>query len=252
MRMEQKILTALEKFGLSDKEARVYFACVELGISPAYQISVHANMPRTLTYDILKRLMELRLVNLVMKEEKKYFRSENPVQLLEILKEKESAVKTVMGSLLALQGLHTEKKKPHVHVFEGKEGIKNIFEDILKSNVKEYIAIGGSGLAPKILPYYMNGYYERKAEKKMKLKLIFRDTKTARERAQWLRRFGYIDIRFIPEKYATPISVYVYGDKTAMILWSLIEPFAFRMDSSSITEGFRSYLSALWATAKKK
>ena len=86
-------------------------------------------------------------------------------KLFEILKEKESVIKSVMDTLLALQNQHVEKRKPHVHLFEKKEGIKTIYEDILRSNVKEFLALGGSGLAPKILPYYMRSFYEKNGHK---------------------------------------------------------------------------------------
>ncbi|MBU0616053.1 MAG: hypothetical protein KJ601_08250 [Nanoarchaeota archaeon] len=249
--MEQKALNALEKFGLSEKEAKIYLSCLELGTSPAYDISIKADLPRTLTYDILDRLMELKLVQLIYQEKKKFFRAAAPSTFDEILKEKKQAIGGVMDVLKRLQLENPERRKPHVHLFEGKEGIKTIYEDVLKSNIKEYIAIGGSGIGKKILPYFQANFYQRKAKLKINLKLIFRDTKEARERAKVLAGYGYVEVRFIPKNYVTPISVYAYGDKTAILMWSHISPLAFRIDSKHITEGFQSYIRALWDQGKK-
>lgn len=252
MRMDEKTLSALEKFGLSEKQSRVYLACLELGSAPAYDISIKADVPRTLTYDILERLIELTLVSFVYEGKKKYFRAAPPSKFHQILKEKKFAVDNVMKTLTTIYNYKPQKRRPHAHLFEGKQGIKTIYEDILKSNIKEYLAIGCSGAAPKVLPYYLPGYYRRKAEQKIYLKLIFRDTKEARKRAENLKQTGYVEVRYIPEKYATPISIYVYGEKTAFLMWSKLEPLSFRIDCKYITEGFRNYLSAMWEGAKKR
>ena len=143
-------------------------------------------------------------------------------------------------------------KKPKVEVYVGVNGLKSIFEDILRSNVKEYFAIGSPGFGPKILPYYLPGFYKRKAKLKINLKMIFSNTKESRERAEKLKEYRLIEVRYISKKYTTPLSVYVYGNKTALLTWSKLEPLAFRIDCKYVTEGFRNYILALWETAKKK
>ena len=252
MRMDDKTQKALEQFGLSQKETKVYFACLELGSAPAYDISLKADIPRTLTYDILQRLMELSLVSCAIERRKKHFKAAPPHKFVEILNEKKQAINGVMKALTEVYNHTPEKKRPHSHQFDGKEGIKTIYEDILRSDIKEYVAIGCSGNAPKLLPYYLPGFYRRKSEKKINLKLVFRDTKEARKRAEQLKQVGYVEVRYMPEKYATPISIYCYGNKTAMIMWSKLEPLAFRIDCKDITDGFRSYIMAMWGSAKKK
>ena len=50
-----KITNSLEMFLVSEKEAKVYLACLELGNSLASEISLKSKLPRTLIYDILER-----------------------------------------------------------------------------------------------------------------------------------------------------------------------------------------------------
>lgn len=56
-------IEALNKFGLSEKEAKAYICCLELGDSLASEISSKSNLPRTLVYDILERLIDLGLIS---------------------------------------------------------------------------------------------------------------------------------------------------------------------------------------------
>src|SRR3989344_7822284 len=115
-------LEALQKFGLSEKEARVYIANLELGNSLAGEIAIKANLPRTLVYDILERLIDLGLASYAIKNNKKYFQASNPEELSRILKEKLFSVSKILPKLKELQKLEGHKR-PKVEIFEGKEGM---------------------------------------------------------------------------------------------------------------------------------
>ena len=58
-------IKALEKFGLSEKEAKVYLACLELGEDTASDISLKSNLPRTLIYDILEKLIDEKRIDTI-------------------------------------------------------------------------------------------------------------------------------------------------------------------------------------------
>ena len=64
---------ALRKFGLSDREIRVYIVLLELGEALASKIAQKTDTPRTLVYDILEKLLDKGVVSYVIKSNKKYF-----------------------------------------------------------------------------------------------------------------------------------------------------------------------------------
>ncbi|MBS3097523.1 hypothetical protein J4209_01865 [Candidatus Woesearchaeota archaeon] len=72
---------ALRKFGLSDREIKVYLALLELGEALASKIAEKTNTPRTLSYDILENLLKKGLVSYVIKSNKKYFSAFDPNNL---------------------------------------------------------------------------------------------------------------------------------------------------------------------------
>ncbi len=248
MEMDPKLIESLKDFGLSEKEAKVYVACLQTE-APAFDVAVRADVPRTLTYDILERLIELGLVSHVIRDNKKFFRASHPNKFLEILKEKQDSVQNVLKTLTALYDLDAEERAK-VKIYEGIEGLKTIHETILKSGVKEYHAIGGSAMTQQLLPYYIPHFYTAKKEKGIHLFLLFYDTKKARERAKELQQLGLVTVKFMKEKVSTPISMYIFGNYTALLILSSIEPLAILIDSKYVTQGFRTYFHALWEAAK--
>ena len=89
----------LEEFGLSEKEARVYLASLELGEATASDIAIKGNLPRTLVYDILERLIGQGLISYSIKNNKKHFLAVHPKEFLTIIKDKETAISSVMLEL---------------------------------------------------------------------------------------------------------------------------------------------------------
>src|SRR3989344_2330280 len=112
---------ALLGVGLTEKESEVYLALLSLGSSSAGQIIQKTGLHRAVVYDLLERLIEKGLVGYVIKGRKKYYESTNPQRLLDILKEKESKLKSILPNLIELCQF---KDHLDIKIYKGKEGIK--------------------------------------------------------------------------------------------------------------------------------
>ena len=156
----------LTKFGLSEKEAKVYLACLELGDSVASDIALKSNLPRTLVYDILERLIDLGLVSYSIRDNKKFFRASDPEELLRILHEKEEVVQKSLPELKNLQKMKGVKR-PKIDVYEGKEGMKAVMDDILRSGVTEFLAYGSSRSSFEVIPAFMEEWHKERILKKV-------------------------------------------------------------------------------------
>jgi hypothetical protein len=60
----------------------------------------------------------------------------------------------------------------------------------------------------------------------------------------------YSKVKYLPEKYASPLAVNIYGDKVAIILWSKETPLAIVIKNRAIAEGYRKYFEFMWKVAK--
>ncbi|MEK7520236.1 MAG: helix-turn-helix domain-containing protein [Patescibacteria group bacterium] len=131
----------LERFGLSEKEARVYLASLELGPATAAQIAQKAGVNRATTYVEIESLMKMGLVSTHEKNKKTLFTAEDPEALKRILQRRQErfqrAHQALNELLPELSNLyHYAGEKPKVRFFEGKEGLLTMQEDFLKTKDK--------------------------------------------------------------------------------------------------------------------
>lgn len=241
------ILEELQKIGLSEKEAQVYLACLEGREISASQIAFKTRIHRTLVYDILNKLKEIGLVSFIPRENRKYFNAASPYALLATLKEKESIVKKILPKLHEIEGL--QAKSTRVAVFEGKEGMKTVMNDILSLHPMEFIGFGSSRSSVELIPAFMKQWHQSRVRKGIGMRFIYNNTTIARERVKLLPK-KLTQYRFMPIPIPLPTSTIVYGDKILLQSWKS-EPFSVVIQNQDMAENNRQYFEQLWRIAKK-
>ena len=243
-----EIIQSLKKFGLSEKEGNVYLSCLELGETTATDISIKSNLPRTLVYDILERLISLGLVSYNIKNNKKHFMAAEPQELLRILKEKEESIKEILPSLEELQKLKGVKR-PKVEIYEGKEGMKTIMDNILRSKVKEFRAYGSSRSSFEIIPAFMDEWHKQRIKQKIIMKILYNNTKEAREKVKKKpESLKYTKYRFMPIELESPTATIIYENKVILQSWTK-DPFAVLIEDEQMAENQKRYFEELWKIA---
>ncbi len=238
------------KFGLSEKEAKVYLACLELGDSAASEIALKSNLPRTLVYDILERLIDLGLTSYSIRENKKFFRASNPEELLRILHEKEEAVNKALPELRHLQKIKGDKRSK-VNVYEGKEGMKAVMNDILRSGVKEFLAYGSSRSSFEIIPAFMEEWHKERIKRRIIMRVLYNNTSQAREKVKKRpESLHYTKFKFMPIELESPTATLIYDSKVVLQSWTK-ESFAVVIESEEMANNQRKYFEELWKIAKR-
>ncbi len=129
------------------------------------------------------------------------------------------------------------------HVYTGLEGPKLVLKDIAKTG-KECLAMGieEENFKTKI-PDELNEFIAEMDKRQIKERLICRQGTS-------LMRYKYMQARFLPEPYFSPLTVEIYGNKVALIDWT--KPITtIIIDKKEIAEGYRKYFELLWKIAKK-
>ena len=111
---ETRILT---KLGLSEKQAIVYSALLELGESSMTDIARRSKLKRPTVYLIIEELEILGIVSMVLKGKKKIYSAAHPNRIGELLRFRERQFNEILPSLVAKYGSLSEK--PRVQMFEG-------------------------------------------------------------------------------------------------------------------------------------
>jgi sugar-specific transcriptional regulator TrmB len=136
--MLEDIKSGLLDLGLTDKEAEVYLAMLELGPSSVQDIAKRAGVNRSTTYVMIEGLKKHGLVSMFEKGKKIVFAAENPEKLMAIVSEhmglleaKRDRLSQTLPRLMAI--FNAVEDKPRVRFFEGDAGLIGIREEIAES-----------------------------------------------------------------------------------------------------------------------
>jgi len=237
-------IETLKQTGLTHNEALVYLALLELGPSLAGAISRKSGLHRRTVYDTTEMLIKKGLIGYILKNNRRLFEASSPKRFLEILEEKENTIKEVLPEMLAFY--QKTKEKQETNFYKGKAGLKTIFEDQIETK-KEILVLGASPLAYEILQFYFKWFDKRRKEHKIKVRVIFSKI----EKKQKKPLIPLSEIRYLQQKYTSPLAVNIYGNKVAIILWSKENPWAILINQKDVADGYRKYFELMWKSARK-
>jgi len=234
---------ALKELNLSDKEVKVYLSLLMLGQSAVNAVAKKANLNRVSTYDILKSLLERGFVSYVIISGVKHFEAVDPSKFLDSLKEKQEKIEAVLPELEAVKSSLT--KKPHIEMYEEINGLKSVFNDILKEN-KETCFIGD----PKMLDalqFYFPHFIKQKRKQGIFSKVITYDCPAMRKYKKESPE-KYINMRFIKQKI--DMTKIFYGDKVAFLTFRERNSIAILINNKDIADTERKLFDILWINSK--
>ena len=242
--------SVLREIGLNDTEIRVYLELLRSEPEPASAIADRAGVNRTLAYQVLGNLIKRGLVGYVIKSNVRYYRAAHPAKLLEYLKEKEGTIEQLVPELLKMA--RPSEKKYSAEIFEGKEGLKTILNDVLSSKSKEFLDFT-SGMSTKVLSELTIGAWHKKREKaKIFGKFLFNRTGLGLMRAKEIKQGKYTQIRLCPKGLEFPGHIYIYGNKVALTLWVEDFPFGILIESKELHERFKKFFEWFWEKSSEK
>lgn len=238
----------LNGLGLNEKEAKVYLACLELGLATVQAVAKKSGVKRTSIYNFLDELKDKGLVNEITRDSRVYLVPEHPQALIaqaEIKKraaeDEKKKIQELMPELSAIFNLPSEK--PKVKFYEGLVGIKKVYEDTLSENETIYAFTDYDKLLAAIEPDYMIDYANRRAAKNIPIFSISPPgpwTKKAIEMGEAQKR----EVKVIEGlKFETEINI--YGKKVALI--SFRRPhMGVIIESGAIAQTLKSIWKAMW------
>ena len=230
----------LREAGLTENESKVYTALLELGPSHAGLITRKSGLHRRVVYDVLDMMIKKGIVGYIIRNNVRLYQAGDPRRFMEIIDEKKEQLDEIMPSMMEL--FVKTREKEETNFYKGKNGLKLVFEDQINTG-KEILIIGASPLAYDILQFYFKWFDKRRVEKKIFTRIIF-------NRSERKLKIPMSEIKYLPEKYSSPLAVNIYGDKIALILWSRENPLAIVVKNSQISDGYRKYIELMWNVAR--
>lgn len=251
------MITTLEKLGLSEKEAKVYLATLELGSDSVQNIAKKAQVNRATTYVILETLAKKGLSSSYEKGTKTFFTAESPEQLDRLIKKKEeglvverSELEKLIPELKAIYNL--AGSKPKVKYYEGKEGHETMLHDTL-INAKagdEIYAFTPLDIHYESRPEDRQIQVKNRIEKKIKIKTIYTHKEGPVENA--VNKEEFREARFIPSDKFPFQSVISIGPSKIVRIYSYKEAFSgVTIEDERVFNTMKAIFNLAWESTEK-
>lgn len=235
---------ALKTVGLSEKEAAVYMAALELGQANVASIAKKAGVKRPTTYLVLESLRNRGLINTTTKGRRILYGAEQPSKLSGMIAEKQRALTTILPYLEGIAA--RDGKKPVMRFYEGREGILRIYDEVFASKEIRFwgsietMAQSGYGDLPERFSKIANA-------RKTKTFDLLTDTPADRAYAKKVIRPGY-EVRFFPKDLSITVDSALFENKLELSAFEP-EPHGFIIESDAIVRSFRSLWELAWRGA---
>ncbi|MBS3127573.1 hypothetical protein J4410_00325 [Candidatus Woesearchaeota archaeon] len=247
-------LQILQETGLTEGEAKVYLALLELGSATSGPIIEKSGISRSIIYQLLEKLIQKGLVSYITKEKTKYFQAAQPQKLLDFIEEREKQlqnnkkkVEQLLPELLLKQSI---AKQSEANLFEGFKGMMSVHEhtyEQLKSG-EEYFFLGIPPEQPKHFHAYWNRDHTRRIKAGIKCKLLF-NPNTNKEILRNRNGYKDCDARYMTEEINTPAWFMGYKD-VAVIGFASKNPITLEIRNKEIATSFKSYFDEFWKRSK--
>ena len=245
----------LEQIGLTNTEAKVYLALLELGEAKTGEILKKANINSGRIYEILDSLQKKGLVSFITKKNIKIFKPSPPERINDYLDLEEEKLKEkrkdLRDKLSELKKKYNKKKdKTSVELFQGTQGQRTAYEILFKEankdkNLYVYGVLPKQRYSKEILDTLEFFVYKKRKELNFKThKLVSKEAKNE----PFFKQDNSIR-KFLP--YTAFTSIQILGDITLITLEK--EPvITILIHNKDIANDYREQFKILWKQAKNK
>jgi sugar-specific transcriptional regulator TrmB len=242
------ISEALQKIGMSKIEADVYIELLKIGEAKVSQIKGRVSLPRATIYAVLDSLIKNGNVAYTLRGGVKYFSASDPSKILQIMKEKEREFQVVIPELESMKRALSEK--PSVEVYEGKEGLKTIFEKLKKERPKEDLVISGPEIL-ELLNFYFPHHLSEKGALGIKTRVIGPKWKeSAKYLEEYKKELKNQEIRFLSEQIPIDSRIELFNDKVIITNVDKENFISIYIKDKRISNTLKLLFEQLWKSAK--
>lgn len=239
----------LHAFGLDEKDVKVYLAGLELGSATVLDLSRRTELPRTTLYPILERLCRRGVFRLGKDRTHTVYTAEPPETLQRLMNEWQAAFVKSFPLLETLR--ESAPQGAGVTIYEGTDGFKRLWKQLLRSGVKEYRLITtGVGLLDYVKePYLVKQIISERLERGIKSSQLIPSGRAAQKIVEKdpeeLR-----ESRFLPEGTTLPATVIIFADFVAFIT-TRRENTMILLTSGDIAATYKTLFDLIWDKAER-
>ena len=257
--MNEQLISHIEELGLSNKEARVYVACLLTGAAAVQRIADQAGIKRVTTYVILESLVGLGLVSQSVKGKKTLFIAEDPSNLRRLLDkrahelhEQQVNFDTILPELAALKSIPLDS--PNMKYYDSIDGIQTIMNSFLDRGRREDVEfVYGISNIDRVNDFFPE-FEAASANPQRKSAGIRSKFLYTSSRGPVLRETDHLSnrqSRFVPiEQFPMMSDFTIVGDNVMMLTLNGKNPLGITITSTELAASFKAIFDITWAAAE--
>ncbi|MBD3251405.1 hypothetical protein GF380_03045 [Candidatus Uhrbacteria bacterium] len=244
----------LQEIGLNEAESLVFEVLLEEGPQKGSTIAQKTDLARGNVYNALSSLKDKGLVHEQGDSKITMYAASDPERLRNLIEQKKASVEALQGQFEAiapqLKGYYRLfTKQPTIRVFEGVEGLKDLYREILKAKKDVYAIVSADEPDPNLFRWLRTVYKDKRISEGIRVKGI----SSATERGRQLLGKAEVELReargLDPHYYPLRGEVNVFGDSVAFISYKTHDLFGLIIESAPLAMTFRSTILALFDAA---
>jgi len=248
-----KIKEELLAIGLDKKDTDVYLAILALGKGTVSDISRKSGIKRTSVYQHLNVFLEKNLASKTIIKKRVYYRAENPKKLVSLLERekqnienKKERIEKIIPELNILYA--SSFNKPNIVYYEGKEGIRNAYEQMTDTWQNVYSIFSPQSFF-SLFTFKENHDILMSLEKReVKLYNLVEKSDKARERLKIKEYNHFVKSKLLPDNLKFSTDALVTENRIALISFSSLT--AIIIEDKAIADMQRNFIKFIWEYLK--
>lgn len=241
----------LVRLGLSPNEAKVYQACLTRGELTIHELTHMTGISRTTIYGVAEYLQKKGLISFVMKQSHRIYCAESPEKLKRYFDQKQRDIeqknKYLDEILPDLKMVFSKAgSKPVISFYQGREEVRNIFEDVITSGAKEVLFVCEIGLLEEALgPEFLKDYIPRRVAAGIRTRGLYASDHFPDEELYKSTDANLRTVRLGPPNLKSAVYTGIYQNKVYFIS-SVHEAYGVVIESKDLSESMKTWFEALW------
>jgi sugar-specific transcriptional regulator TrmB len=209
--------------GLSDAESKIYYKLLEMGQCSVTELAHSLNMNRVTAHFNIKSLIDKGLITHLKQGRSRELHAQPPDALQYLIEKRESDAKNLREAFSMMLPLMNKAKpskeiangKFDVRFFQGENGVRAIYREVLKSNeLRSYVNISSIS---QMFPENPSLFPDAVSSKHLTMWEIIEDSPKSREYLKTINPQKYFYKFFPPEWNISLFDYMIFDGKIAMI-----------------------------------
>ena len=248
------IQSLLENSGFNHHESTVYLRLLESGEKPASEVARATKLPRSTVRNTLDKLSSMGVIRKLYKRNTQYYRVERPEALVTHVKatisetqKRAEALERAMPQIRAI--LRPDVPVPKVTYYEGHKGVIEAFNhSLFVDDVKEILFFTSyTFIRDKVILKNDDDFYiPLRVKKGIRMRVLVGKRKDLDPRKKYNDANELRQRRYIPEKYALPGNIHIYGNFVVYFSADKGEYMAVLIESAMMAATMRALFEFMW------